>query len=491
MDDKKANEASLADGVIAELREGGELHSEGRFTMDRETAREKLGDFQLPDAHWSLLMLVRAAVRRGAGSVDVDVDTDDIRLAFDGPVFDEHDFEDLYHDPLSDRAGERHAGRQELAIGLNAAQGMEPRYIRVVSGDAELELRPGKADRFGPAKASASGTTVHIKLRKNLALRAMASYGEVLPEVELLKLYCPYAEIPVTVNGERISHGLAPSDAVVWASIEAEGMTCTAGVLPHNSDPLNVRVVKHGVWIAELKHMDVPPDVAVVVRADGIRTDLTQFGLVEDQAYEAMLEVVERGSRAVLRKVAERIGGEAPARKLLRAGARGTLRQGLWRFSNRHCFKGTDADPLAEILSALPLYSTLLTGADGGGHRSLAWLMQTAERSEIVYLREDHDVLSEGQLSQVLPRLDVPCLVVESGEDAKLLKSLLDPQLVYITNHPIGTEIQAATERKPSAATDEASELDSQAIWSWAKSFAFLIIFGAAVAVFFDYCPVV
>lgn len=134
MDDKPAKDASLAGGVITELREGGELHSEGQFTMDREVARQKLSELQLHDPRWSLLLLARAAVRRVASRLDVEVDADDIRFSFDGRGFDDMDFENLYHDPFSERVDETHAGRRELALGLIAALSLEPRFIRVRSG---------------------------------------------------------------------------------------------------------------------------------------------------------------------------------------------------------------------------------------------------------------------------------------------------------------------------------------------------------------------
>ena len=63
---------SLADS----LRRDRERVADGRLTMDRVKAREKMRAFQLPDPHMYVLQLVRAANAAGATRIDFGAATD-------------------------------------------------------------------------------------------------------------------------------------------------------------------------------------------------------------------------------------------------------------------------------------------------------------------------------------------------------------------------------------------------------------------------------
>ena len=65
------------DDLISDLRNEGEVVSEGRFTLDRDKAREKMRQFQLADPRAYVLELVQAAVLKGAAEIAFDIDADD------------------------------------------------------------------------------------------------------------------------------------------------------------------------------------------------------------------------------------------------------------------------------------------------------------------------------------------------------------------------------------------------------------------------------
>ena len=77
---------SQADRLIEALAKEGALVSAGEFTLDRVKAREKMRSFQLADPRMYVLLLVQAAVCKGAGHVDFTFDSDDMRLQCDGHV---------------------------------------------------------------------------------------------------------------------------------------------------------------------------------------------------------------------------------------------------------------------------------------------------------------------------------------------------------------------------------------------------------------------
>ena len=54
--------------------------------------------------------------------------------------------------------------RRLLALGLNAAAALNPRLVRVHSGEVALSLRPGEPDRIEAAPAT-SETRIHVRQR--------------------------------------------------------------------------------------------------------------------------------------------------------------------------------------------------------------------------------------------------------------------------------------------------------------------------------------
>ena len=174
------------DDLVAQLRAEGTVAAEGGFSLDREKAREKLRQFQLADPHRWVLLVVQALVDRGATSIDIEIDADDVRMRADGTPFETTDFEELYSSMFS--AGPRRPGLRELAMATNAAMALHPRFLRVDSGDGtravRIELRRDAADRISPLAPAIVGTHVHVKerFRPGLLVRFLKRRDGVLPE---------------------------------------------------------------------------------------------------------------------------------------------------------------------------------------------------------------------------------------------------------------------------------------------------------------------
>src|SRR5690606_20095120 len=125
---------------LDELRAGGELDSRGQFTLDRAQARAKMQKFQLDDPRRYVLELVQAAVLRGATAVSFEIDADDMRMRCDGQPFTAAELAELWGSIFADGDDRPLRGLKQLALGLNAALGLNPKRIVVRSGDQELRL---------------------------------------------------------------------------------------------------------------------------------------------------------------------------------------------------------------------------------------------------------------------------------------------------------------------------------------------------------------
>ena len=112
--------------LITDLRGQGVEDSLGRFTLDREKAREKMRQFQLAEPHFYVLELVQAAVCKGATRIRFDIDADDMRMRFDGRPFTLEDLEHLYSSLFARQLSAENDARRQLALGVNAAMALNP-----------------------------------------------------------------------------------------------------------------------------------------------------------------------------------------------------------------------------------------------------------------------------------------------------------------------------------------------------------------------------
>ena len=84
------------DDVLARLRAEARLTCRLGFTLDRARAREKMREFQLADPRRWVLLLVRAAIMRGATRVSITTDPTGMSIEFDGTPLGALDFDELY-----------------------------------------------------------------------------------------------------------------------------------------------------------------------------------------------------------------------------------------------------------------------------------------------------------------------------------------------------------------------------------------------------------
>jgi hypothetical protein len=295
------------DEVLAELRAGGEADSSGQFTLDRLKARGKLQKFQLVDARRYVLELVQAAVLRGATSVAFEIDADDLRMTFDGRAFTRAELAGLWDAIFADGEGADFRGLQELALGLNAALGIDPRSITVRSGGHALRVAAGQEDVLAPLDAAVTGTEIHVVQRRRLGsvVGFFRDLGGRLEEEVHLRTRCQHSPVHITLDRFPINQGFRVEGALVEQPIAAEGVR---GVIAFTGTaaPTELRLLKDGVWIETVRLKRCGPGLVAIVSAEVLRKDVSLARIVADHGLQRVIEIVERERWGALARWIER-----------------------------------------------------------------------------------------------------------------------------------------------------------------------------------------
>lgn len=297
---------AAVDDLIGALAEDGEIEALGAFSLDADKAREKMRQFQLSDPRRYVLLLVAAAAEKGATRVDFEIDTDDMRARWDGTPLDREDLEELYISMFGDRSNPRLRARQELAVALNAAMALTPRFIRLTSAGEDgqgvsLRMRPGKDDEIEEAKGLPPGTVLHVKdrFRAGLFLRFVQNLRGRIPEELVLEEACAHSDRLVMLDGERISHGMTLDEVWGEARVDGHAAKIVAGFAPIG-EPAALTILLHGVIVATHELPDLPRGLVAMADARGLRRDVSQADVVRDRAYAAMLGDLDRAIDASL-----------------------------------------------------------------------------------------------------------------------------------------------------------------------------------------------
>ncbi len=255
--DEKRSPPSGASAHLEELqrrcREDATQIQKGRFRLDWQRALDKIKDFQLADPHRYVLEVVQAAVAGGATAVDVRTDSDDVILSFDGRQYTRHELERLF-DFLFTREPELEPLRQ-LALGVNAALGLKPKFVLVDSGDGEQGARLRLSDHSDvevsplPAAQVLAGTRVHVRDRISFKVLSRAIQGSGV-EADLLRQACCHLPVPLLLDGHDVRRPTEPGLAT-----RAFDVTGIRGelTLPNSADDLpRIEVLINGVQVCLL-----------------------------------------------------------------------------------------------------------------------------------------------------------------------------------------------------------------------------------------------
>ena len=301
-----ARKKRAVDALVEQLRADGQEVSEGAFTLDRDVARKKMREFQLADP-WSFpLELLQAAVIKGAGRIVIRSDHRRLEMLFDGEPFSLEDFRELYGAPFSSQTDPQMRARRQLAMGVNAAQGIGVDRIRIVSGGRGqvqvLEMGKDGEERFETLDEAVEGTRIEVVYRgrweHGLERRAGADRA-----LALLRDRGCYTRAEVRVNDAPLPDGWMLPEAIVSLPLEGQGFAGRCGCVPR-VETAQVRFVVDGVCIESADAGELPKSIVAVAEHPELRKDLTHGAVRRDGAYRVIMAAVG----PVAEQVTEQLG---------------------------------------------------------------------------------------------------------------------------------------------------------------------------------------
>ena len=323
---------SMADALIASLRGDGEHESDGSFTLDAETARRKMRDYQLPNPTRFGLAFVQGLVARGATEVCVHIDAGSVRFEADGAPFTKLELDSVFQALFASSNSADGESLRQLALGICTAEALEPQSIRVTGAASDrswrLTIEPGQELRLESADGVSPGNVVELTF--SLGKSLMRSFGSWTADDDttvsigatadadamdasysletMLRKHCHHARQRIRINGEIVSHGLSLSGMYLKQRDVREHFYLVLGFHPRVEGPGRLRLIQHGVWFATVALDYLTPGIYVAVQANRLNKDISQLNVVQDAAYEEVLQAVKQAHEEATRQLCEKYG---------------------------------------------------------------------------------------------------------------------------------------------------------------------------------------
>lgn len=274
------------DAVIEQLRTDGVAEA-GKFTIDTAEAHRRMAEFGLPDQGLYVLDLVQLAVCKGASKLEIRSDKRSLHLSFDGAPITTQDAE-LAHSTLFFRSNdddpeERARARLAFALGTVTVRGAR---LRLTSGDGKHGVRlvvDGGPERIEEATDAEAGTTLEI----------VYTSSSPAHELTLLRERARYAPMPLLLDGERLDGGFELQDVFAKSPCTTEGTRCQLGFEIRRTGG-RMLLVADGVVLAEHPLDNTRDGFVALVEASALRRDLSQWELIRDDRYDALVTEVRQ-----------------------------------------------------------------------------------------------------------------------------------------------------------------------------------------------------
>ncbi len=327
-------DTSMADALIASLRGDGDKESDGSFTLDAETARRKMRDYQLPNPTRFGLAFVQGLVGRGATEVRIHIDADSVRFEADGAAYTKLELDSVFQAVFASSSSQEGESLRQLALGICTAEALEPESIRVTGAASDrswcLTIAPGRELSLQPTECVSPGNVIELtfSLGKSL-LRSWSSWTSdddsaaaigakaVADAVDgsesletMLRKHCQHARQRIRINGEIISHGLSLAGMYFKQRDVREHLYLVLGFHPRVEGAGRLRLIQNGVWFATVALENLTYGIYAAVEADRLSKDISQLNVVQDAAYEEVVEAVGQAHEEATRQLLKKYGGK-------------------------------------------------------------------------------------------------------------------------------------------------------------------------------------
>ncbi|MCA9795511.1 MAG: hypothetical protein KC910_27070, partial [Candidatus Eremiobacteraeota bacterium] len=287
----KAGEGAL-EALLEDLRDDGQAESSGGFSLDPARGFELLRTHLEPDTY--VLHLVSAAILSGAGSLDIELDSDEFSLAWHPRETVEASLLTRLDRYLLSAQSEQNLFLRELAIGLYAAAIDEPIELYLDSPVGRLSLVDHR-----PVLEPVQESSFRFYRRLGAqARRLLQGLVNRFPEETVLRKRCRHAPVPIRVNGrplpragefERVLY-LTRSQSAMVAFSRRERQACS-----------RLTWVVNGVDFPASARGLAQAEVQILGWSSSLITDLSERSLVRNDHYlEARRQLKDLVDQAAL-----------------------------------------------------------------------------------------------------------------------------------------------------------------------------------------------
>jgi hypothetical protein len=333
----------VARSLIAELERGGELETEGRFSIDAGKALAKLREFQLEDPHAYALLLIEASVLAGAAQIEITSDrVTTIGFEFGPLAIHRAELEQLFAHAFPELAGiepveqRRRRALQAIAMACNAALSLGPKSIDVdVVGDEQamrLHITPDTPtgtlehlrvdSEVDPEGEPGRATRVRVRVERGLSMG--------LPELELIRARCRLSDHDILINKVQLSVGhrfglhveLDPERPAMRSNLRrarkvmlGDRHVGIAGLRYADGAAARVWILTNGVLVESFELVDGArrgvPGFGAIVELDFAK-DLGQAKLRRGPEYDALIEAIWAAHERVVSDPRRPVGASEP-----------------------------------------------------------------------------------------------------------------------------------------------------------------------------------
>ena len=268
-----------APGAIARLEAEGELVADGRqFTLDTAAARAKLADYRLADPHAWVLLVVEAATLLGAKGVEFEINNAATRARILGAQLELAKLGRLFDAVFADRGAPQVEAQRRLAIAFDTASSLEARRVELSHAGQALVLEAGELAEQASTDAGSEGFGA-----------ALTTLGPVR-EREQLRTKAAFADLPVVLDGERISSGFVVHAGFARRRFGPERGP-GRGLITWDSlgDRTGIYLIASGVVIEQLSGEDWTASMVALVDASALERDLSLSRFVRNEAFERLV----------------------------------------------------------------------------------------------------------------------------------------------------------------------------------------------------------
>ncbi len=356
----------------------GKVVSRGKIRVDARKAVAKLREHLLVDLRDYVLELTRSAVAGGAKQLAIDYDANDFIIGWAGAAVDQEPLEHLLDYALADPGDGDTRRLRLLALGVNAALGLEPRFVDVYSAveasctrvrflpamlSDDGDTRPQAEQVDAPEGMPTTGMRVHVRERLSWHVVRRATKLAGPPELESLAKGCLHLPATIEVRGQpRVNSERYPP--LLRVEFDVPGCDrAFVDLMPAEFSPAVVDLLEQGVRLAhhEWTSDDIPATAAqlpvrVVVDARVLPTNASRSRVREESS---LYRHIKETSRAALMSALHAVlsGAELPSNMTL-LGERGAAEHAAARCLDAIMIRwrqGKHISPAARNLLDLPL----------------------------------------------------------------------------------------------------------------------------------------